>query len=226
VKVQDAIVSLLVQKSALKQKVFDTTRQSFNELKEVLIELTSYYNDLLKDADQRIKLEFHDKGEFVAMIKVGGDALVFSMHSNTFEFDREHEVWKSSYIQGNPLNSYVGQIQIYNFLNDSFKYNRQEDLGYLVARIFVNQERHYFVEGKRQRGMGVKQFGTSVLGKKEIRNIIEVAIIYSLQFDLLVQPYDNVKIVSLLQVNEEIMNSHMQTGKRLGFQYNSDDVNE
>ena len=224
--IQDAIISLLVQKSELKQNVFDTTFALFTEMKEVLKELTDHYNQLLGEKDPRIKLEFHDTGEFAMMLKVAGDMLVFHMPTNTFEFDREHEVWKNTYVSEEPLNSYVGQIQIFNFLHDSFRYNRLDDPGYLVARIFINREKHFFVEGKRQRGTGLNQFGKSVLNKKYMQQIIETAIIYSLQFDLLVQPYDVVKIISLMQVNEEIMNSKMKTGKRLGFQYNSDDVKE
>ena len=224
--IQDAIISLLVQKSELKQNVFDTTFALFTEMKEVLRELTDHYNQLLGEKDPRINLEFHDTGEFAMMLKVAGDMLVFHMPTNTFEFYREHEVWKNSYVSEEPLNSYVGQIQIFNFLHDSFRYNRLDDPGYLVARIFINREKHFFVEGKRQRGTGLNQFGKSVLNKKYMQQIIETAIIYSLQFDLLVQPYDVVKIISLMQVNEEIMNSKMKTGKRLGFQYNSDDVKE
>ncbi|MBN2165779.1 MAG: hypothetical protein JW717_05830 [Marinilabiliaceae bacterium] len=222
--IEKAIVTTLIQKSELKQNVFDITHSHFVHLKEVIQELVIHYNELLGDTDHRIKLEYHDRGEFVAMLKVAGDMLVFHMHSNAFEFDRDHEVWKNQYINNDPMNSYVGQIQIYNFLNDSFRYNRIDDPGYLIARIFVNREDHFFVEGKRQRGTGVNQFGKSILNKKAIKNIIEVAILYCLQFDLLVQPYDDVKIISLNQVNEEIINSKIQTGKRLGFQYNSDDV--
>lgn len=222
--VQDPILTILVQKSSLKQKVFDSTFESFGLLKSVLQDIADHYNSLLTGVDPRIRLEFHDRGEFVALLKVAGDTLVFHMHSNAFEFDRENKLWELEYIQSNPLNSYVGQIQIYNFLSDSFRYNREEDLGYLIARVFVNQEKHFFVEGKRQKGMGMNQFGTSVLDHGTLKKIVEAAIVYSLQFDLLIQPYDNVKIISLLQVNTEIMNSKMQTGKRLGFQYKTDDV--
>ena len=54
--------------------------------------------------------------------------------------------------------------------------------------------------------------------------IVETAIKYAINFDLLVPPYDAVNIISLTQMKEEIMNSKIKTGKRLGFQYNSDDV--
>jgi len=33
-------------------------------------------------------------------------------------------------------------ISIYNFLSDSFKFNRVNDIGYLIARVFTNKENH------------------------------------------------------------------------------------
>ena len=56
-------------------------------------------------------------------------------------------------------NSYCGVINIYTFLSDSFKFNRNADEGYLIGRIFVNRERSYFVEGKHQTSMRAMQFG-------------------------------------------------------------------
>ena len=44
------------------------------------------------------------------------------------------------------------------------------------------------------------------------------------EFDLLVTPYDDVKIIPLVDMAGEILNSKLPTGKRLGFIYNSDDV--
>ena len=146
------------------------------------------------------------------------------MHSNIFEFDREHGVWKSSYVKDNILNSYAGIINIYNFLTDSFKYNRLDDLGYLVARIFINRENHYFVEGKRQLGFLYNNFGEAVINKKAIQNVIESAILYTLDFDLLVPPYDDVKFASVSQMKDKINKSKVKTGKRIGFQFYSDDV--
>ena len=43
--------------------------------------------------------------------------------------------------------TYCGVINMYNFLSDSFKYNRENDLGYLIGRMFINKE-NTFVEGK------------------------------------------------------------------------------
>jgi hypothetical protein len=146
------------------------------------------------------------------------------MHSNIFQFDREHPAWKTPYIQKNKYNAYSGIINIYNFLFDSFKYSRLDDLGYLIARIFINHENQYLVEGKRQMGMLFTNYGNEAISRSALQVIISTAIQYSLEFDLLVPPYDTVKIATVGQAEAKIQHSRVITGKRLGFQFNSDDV--
>jgi len=218
------IIGTLKEKSQLKQRVYDNTFESFCELKEVLKNLSRELNGSLAGTDQRIRVEYTDRSNFDAQIKVAADILLFSMHSNIFQFDREHPAWKTTYIQKNKYNAYSGIINIYNFLADSFRYSRQDDLGYLIARIFINHEKQYFVEGKRQMGMLFTNYGNEEINKQSLQLIISTAIQYSLEFDLLVPPYDTVKIATVGQAEAKIQHSRVITGKRLGFQFNSDDV--
>lgn len=218
------IVRTLAEKSILKQKVYDNTLSAFSQIKSILGELTENINRDVASLDPRIKLNYTDRGSFDAQLKVAGDLLLFSMHSNIFEFDREHPAWKTPYIQKNKLNSYSGIISIYNFLADSFKYSRMDDLGYLIARIFVNHENQYFVEGKRQMALLFTNFGNEQISKQGLMRIICTSIQYSLEFDLLVPPYDAVKIATVGQAEAKIQHSKLATGKRLGFQFNADDV--
>ena len=218
------IIGTLKEKSQLKQKVYDNTFESFSIVKDVLKGLSKEINTSLSGTDSRIRLEYTDRSNFDAQIKVAGDILLFSMHSNIFQFDREHPAWKTPYIQKNKYNAYSGIINIYNFLADSFRYSRQDDLGYLIARIFINHEKQYFVEGKRQMGMLFTNYGNEEIGKQSLQVIISTAIQYALEFDLLVPPYDTVKIATVGQAEAKIQHSRVITGKRLGFQFNSDDV--
>lgn len=219
-----AIIGTLKSKSVLKQKVYDNTLEWFGVVKDILKNYSREVNSNLSNVDQRIKMEYTDRSNFDAQMKVAGDILLFSMHSNIFQFDREHPAWKTAYIQKNRFNAYSGIINIYNFLADSFKYSRLDDLGYLIARIFINHENQYFVEGKRQMGMLFSNFGNEEISRASLQIIISTAIQYSLEFDLLVPPYDTVKIATVGQVEAKIQHSRIITGKRLGFQFNSDDV--
>jgi len=220
----EKIIGILKTKSVLKQKIFDNTYKTFTMLKEVLDEIASEYNPQLTEMDSRVTVEYTNRGMFEAQLKVAGDMLVFSMFTNAFEFDRSHTIWKNSYVTENAFSSICGMISIYNFLNDSFRYNRSADLGYLIARIFINHEFYYFVEGKQQMNNWVNHFGTVAITRQVLRDIVESAILYTLNFDLLAPPYDSVKIISLEQMNSKIESARFQTGKRLGFTYNSDDI--
>ncbi len=224
-EIRTALLEAFVIKSTVKQKVYSNTLQSFRLLKKVLKLLEKEYISTLKEQVQPISLPlFRERGPFEAEFEIGGDLLIFSMHSNVFEFDNKHPVLKSPYIQSDPLRSYCGMINIYNFLADSFKYSREKDLGYLVARIFINKDNHFFVEGKRQTEENVKSFAIDTISPGVLRQILETAIGYCIEFDLLVPPYDQVKLATVEQMQQKIIHSKMITGKRLGFVFNSDDV--
>ena len=94
----------------------------------------------------------------------------------------------------------------------------------MVARMFINKDKAFFVEGKRQMKQMTALFGKSILTRDDLVAFVEAAILYTLSFDLLVPPYDMVKEATVGEMNTKIESSRMKTGKRLGFKYNSDDV--
>ncbi|MGL4908705.1 MAG: hypothetical protein ACRC3G_05180, partial [Bacteroidales bacterium] len=122
--IRQAVLNILRTKSVEKQRIYDNAFDAFTMLKDVLHELTSELNEELGTIDKRIKLEYRDRGQYEAEIRVAGDVLIFSMHTNIFQFDRNHIIWKIPYIQKEKMNSYCGVINIYNFLTDSLRYNR------------------------------------------------------------------------------------------------------
>ncbi len=219
------IKQLLVSKSGLKQQIFDNTNSLFNELKEAIHEFSTELDEEMDEKiDKRIRIEYSDRGKFEAQIQIAGDLLVFVMHTNVFNFEREHRIWQNPYVQADHNNSYCGVINIYNFLADSMKFKREEDEGYLIGRIFVNRENKFFVEGKRQERWRVDEFGNESVSRGAILEILERAILYSLGFDLLVPAYDTVKKVSAEQFLSRQENTKLQTGKRLGYEFNADDI--
>jgi hypothetical protein len=223
---QREILAGFNNKSQIKLQVFNHSMELFNQIKEILNEMSNDLNDLLDSNDRRIRLEYRDRGKFEAELKFADDVLIFSMHSDTFIFDRDHPVWKSDYLKKDPNRGFCGIISVYNFLSDSIKYNRPDDLGYLVARIFINKDKHFLVEGKKQQDNVIGTFGKKQLGREELVGIVESAILYTLSFDLLVPPFDLVKVASVEQINDKIESAKLQTGKRMGFKFNSDDVLE
>ena len=218
---QELMFNLVKEKSVLKQDVFNNIILNFKVLKQVLKEVCDDLSTRISKVDERVIIEYKETGEFEAKVRVAGDLLIFQMHTNVFKFDRENSLWKTAYLNENDNRGYCGIINIYNFLNDSFKYNRYNDLGYLVGRIFINHENHFMVEGKRQLGFLYNDFVNHILDKDKLKSIIQSAIIYCLDFDLLVPNYDIIKEVSVREINQRIDDSRIKTGKRLGFVFNS-----
>lgn len=219
------ILETIVSKSTLKQKVFDNTFATFNDLKETLLEMASEMDDQLDGLlDRRVRLEYRDRGKFEAQIQVANDLLIFQMHTDVFEFEPNHVIWQNPYVQTDRDNSYCGVINIYNFLSDSFKFNRNADEGYLIGRIFINREKCYFVEGKQQTSMRPIQFGKAEIDSEALVRILESAIYYALHFDLLLPSYDDNKRVTVDQFNTKLDNSKFVTGKRLGYDFDVDDI--
>ncbi|MBO7197781.1 MAG: hypothetical protein J6V28_03185 [Tidjanibacter sp.] len=219
------IKELLITKSGLKQQIFDNTNALFNELKEALHEFSTEIDEELDERlDKRIRIEYNDRGKFEAQVQIAGDILVFVMHTNVFNFERNHPIWHNPYVQAERKNSYCGVINIYNFLADTIKSKREEDEGYLIGRIFVNREGKFFVEGKRQDRWRVEEFGKESVSRGAILEILERAMLYALSFDLLVPAYDTVKQVSAEQFLSRQEGTKLRTGKRLGYEFRSDDV--
>ena len=127
-------------------------------------------------------------------------------------------------MQENRDNSYIGVINIYNFLSDSLKYNRSADEGYLVGRIFINREKCFFVEGKRQTLVRPMAFGQRKIDREALVEIIETAMNYVLNFDLLMPPYEENIRVTVDQFNTKLDNSKFTTGKRLSYDFSIDDI--
>ena len=225
-KNQELLFNLIKDKGVLKQDVFSNIILNFKVLKNVLKEIGDDLKDRMAKIDDRVIIEYKDSGEFEAQLRVSGDLLLFQMHSNVFKFDINNNLWKTSYLKENPQRGYCGLINVYNFLNDSFKYNRLNDVGYLIGRLFINHENHYMVEGKRQLGFLYNDFINSTIDKDQFKSIVQSAILYALDFDLLVPNYDIVKEVSINQVKQISDTLKMRTGKRLGFvfQNNNDDI--
>lgn len=217
----------LTEKSVLKQKVYNTTLSSFKNLKKVIDSYEEDYHNFLKREDSLPKTPFEAKqnGEFEIEMKFGGDILIFMMHSNVFEFPRGHEVMKTPYVKEDKTRSYHGIINIYNFLSDSFKYYRQNDIGYLIGRIFINKDNSYFIEGKRELSYLFNFFGSRKFDDEAIDELLDAAIRYTINFDLLTPHYDQIKEVSVMELKSAVDSISLKTGKRLGFKFQSDDQN-
>lgn len=218
---KDTLVTLLKERSILKQDVYDQTLKTFTRFQGIVEEKLKSLR--VEIPDERVRLRYDANGDFESHAYVGSDVLVFNMHSNVFSFPKENAVWKTSYIEKDKNNAYCGVINIYNFLADSFLQNRFNDAGYLIGRIFINKENHFMVEGKGQLGFLFRDFIHGELNVVELNKILDCAIQYAVEFDLLTPPYDAVNVVDVMHIKAQSTAQQLKTGKRLGFRFESDE---
>lgn len=213
----------LILKGNLKQNIYEITNESFQELKKMAQAYESEYIKSYQKDNPRVHVEMINNSEFQFSFKFAGDMLVFLMHTNIFEFPRAHDVFKLPYVKEDHDRSYCGIINIYNFLADSFRYNRINDAGYLIGRIFINKDRHYYIEGKHELGLQFNNFSNNVFTSEVMSEVFNSAINYAINFDLLIPPYDNLKEISVLDIQQlEMQSSTIKTAKRMGFKFQSD----
>jgi hypothetical protein len=219
---RELIVEALRTKSAMKQDVFKATTELFAQLKVALRDVATDLEQEVTQKDERLVVSFTDKGSLACELRVAGDTIIFHMHTNVFKLDQSHSLWKTSYLEEDEMRGYFGVINIYNFLSDSFKFNRERDLGYLVARIFLNKENHFLVQGKRQMGFLYNDLPGNVMDAPRLKEVLYSVVNYVLEFDLLAPPYDQVQQVTVSEMNELNGNLQLTTGKRLGFRFHAD----
>jgi hypothetical protein len=219
---EEQIIQRLSTKSVMKQLIYKNTCDTFKLLKKTAKEITDDVRKKMLLINKNIIVELSDKEEFQTDLKFAGDLLMITMHTNIFEFPKSHEIMKTPYITDDSERSYCGIIFFYNFLADSFKYSRINDAGYLVARLFINKEMHYMVEGKRQVGFFYNSFSTEPINKEVLKRILSSAVNYCIDFDLLTPPYDTVKEVTVQEIQDSNTCMNIKTGKRLGFRFQAD----
>jgi hypothetical protein len=218
------IQEILCKKSSTKQQVFRLTQDIFRDLKMVLRDVEAELAPNLVNDAPHVEVKYSDKGDFEAHLKFSGDTLVVMMHTNVFDFDESHFVNNSAYVKEDPLREFCGMIQIYNFLSDSIKYNRDNDVGYLIARVFINKDQHFFIEGKRPLSFLYNDLEKNTITPQALRSIIEEAMLFCLNFDLMAPPVDAINYISVEQKNFMSHSSGMPTGKRLGFVMSSEQL--
>lgn len=216
------IKDLLLVKSSTKQLVFRNTKTAFDCFKQEAQNIVNQLIPELSKVDKHVEVLFSDKSPFEFHIKFSGDTLVFMMHTNVFDFDENHLVSKSKYTKKNKLLTYCGLIQVYNFLSDTLKYNREADAGFLVARFFINSENHFILEGKKSLSYLLNDFENQIFDTSSAHKIILEAIAFAVNFDLTIIEFDDMQFITLEQKNMMSHSSGMPTNKTLGFSPNND----
>lgn len=211
-------------KSIHKKRVIETTKCQFKLFKKQARVLADKMTADL-GADDGIEVSYTSKGKYEFEMRFGEDVLLFLLHTDVFDFDKNHRLWKRPYVKEDRNRAFCGMISVFNFLKTSFEMNRSDDIGYLIGRVFINEENRFFVEGNRQLGYLYRDFSESNLDEEAMKSILISAIDYCNEFDLLTPPFSSMAQLQVGQVLDYTTKMKLQTGKRLGFQFSWDKEN-
>ncbi|MFC7668202.1 hypothetical protein ACFQT0_13065 [Hymenobacter humi] len=146
----DQIFEGLKQKSTAKQAIFRNTQAAFDCLRLVSQELVVELSRKLTPLDSSVAIEYRPVNEMEFHIRFSGDLLMFIMHSNIVTFADDYGPMSTTYVNQDFRRRFFGHIMAYNFMADSIKYHRLNDPGYLVGRLLINIDNHYYLEGVQQ----------------------------------------------------------------------------
>lgn len=211
----DRIQRILENKSTAKQITYKNLLAAFDQLSKEAKRVTGELKKKSKPGDQDVTIDFKKINDHEFQIKLAGDMLVFVLHTNIVTFEEESEVMKDPYIREKEINRYFGQIMIYNFMSDSIKYNRVNDPGYLLARLLVNHEGRYIVEGEGKLGVVFSQISPAPLSESDLNILVKLALTLAIENDLMAPPYPQVKFITLLQKIEKTQ--ELGGGQKIGF---------
>jgi len=213
----DDIIKGLEQKSATKQAIFRNTKETFERMKDISIEIVEELTDRITRNNADVVIEYRHINEFEFHIKFSGDLLVFVMHSNIITFPDDYEIMRNEYIEEDFRRRFFGHIMAYNFMADTIKYNRLDDPGYLVGRMLVNIEKHFCIEGVKQLDLPYDQIARNVINDETLRLIVESAMIAAVNNDLMGQDVSDIEKITLKQ---KLENAQLSRPRKLGFMIN------
>lgn len=214
-ELRDSVLNLLHDKVTLKQDVLAVTKKWFKELNEVLASEVSILKDGL--IDPRIRMEAAFKSEYESRVMIGSDAVIFHLHTNVFTIPEDNPLWKDAYIKKDFSRGYFGVIYVYNFSAQSILQNRIGDEGGLLARIYINKENHFVIEGVQQVALRFPKISKNNLSKDVLIEMLHLLFMGAVSNDLIIPPYDAVSEINVDQLNELSENLGIRTNKTLGF---------
>ncbi len=209
------IQRMLENKSTAKQITYKTLIGVFETLAKESKRVVGELKKKVKPGNQDVTVDFTRINEHEFQLKLAGDLLIFVVHTNIVTFDDAHDVMKDPYIKENEINRYFGQIMIYNFMSDSIKFNRVNDPGYLLARLLVNHDGRYIVEGEGKLGIVYRHISPAAITEHDLNILVKLALTLAIENDLMAPAYPDVKFITLYQKLEKTQ--ELGAGQKIGF---------
>lgn len=208
------IQHLLESKSNAKQTAYKHIRTVFSMLSEESRSIVEELKRRAKPTDRDVTVEFHQLSPQEFHVKLAGDMLIFVMNTNIVTVEESHPILNEDYIRENEVNRYFGQIMIYNFMVESLKYHRHNDPGYLLARLMVNHENRFFIEGEKELE-SYNKISPDPVSEEDLKKVVKIVLKMAIENDLVAPPFTEVKSITLNQKRDHTL--ELGGAEKIGF---------
>lgn len=215
------ISRLLESKSTAKQITYKNLLDAFAVLGKESERVIDELQKKAKPGDSDVTEDFSWVNEHEFHVKLAGDLLVFVLHTNVVTLPPDHPVMEEPYIKQNEVNRFFGQIMIYNFMSDSFKFNRANDPGYLIARLLINHEARYLIEGSGQLSSMFNKISDAPISEQELNILVKIVLLIAIENDLIAPPFPQVQFITVNQKMEKTQ--ELGVGQKIGFRMSYQD---
>jgi hypothetical protein len=208
------IKHLLESKSTAKQTAYKHICRAFCMLSDEAKQIIEELRRRAKPHDKDVTVEFNVINEHEFDVKLAGDMLIFVMNTNIVTLEESHPVMRENYIKENEVNRYFGQIMVYNFMAESLKHNRNNDPGYLLARLMVNHENRFFIEGEKELEV-FNKISEKPVSEEDLKNVVKIVLKMAIENDLVAPAFREVKSITLNQKKDHTL--ELGGAQKIGF---------
>ncbi len=216
---QDLLIQFVDQTVQVKLNLYHQALNWFQTWQAINQDIAREIKELFEQKGlSQVRVAFEQIGAFEHRLTIGGETLIFVLHSNIFKLPPESSYMRTEYVREDPTRAYGALIYIYNFLHDTLYFLRLQDSGVLIARVFVNKDGYFFVEGQRQMGFLFTRWPENKLDAQTMKTITYSAFLTALSIELRLPPYAQEQVITFRQFLAQSGMRAIKTARRPGFQ--------
>jgi hypothetical protein len=217
------IKHLLESKSSAKQTAYKHICRAFSILEAESRSIVEELKRRARPTDQDVTVEFNSISKQEFDVKLAGDMLIFVLGTNIVTLEESHPIMREEYIRQNDVNRYFGQIMIYNFMAESLKFNRTNDPGYLLARLMINHENRFFIEGEKELESynGISEVPIT---DEDLQKVVKIALKMAIENDLVAPAFTEVKSITVNQKRDHSL--ELGGAQKIGFRMSYENKTE
>ena len=217
------IKDMLENKSTAKQTTYRHICAAFLTLAERAKHIIDELKRRAKPGDSDVTVEFNKISDHEFDVKLAGDMLIFVLNTNIVTFDDAHPILAEEYIKQKEVNRYFGQILIYNFMSDSMKFNRMNDPGYLLARLMINHENRFFIEGEEELA-AYHKISEKEITDEDLNTLVKIVLKMAIENDLVAPAFTQMKSITLNQKKDHTL--ELGGAQKIGFRMSYENKTE